>query len=230
MEQDKLNVALIVMDEYDREFYEAVLSAYPQIALETYPSLQQLKDQCGGKRYSGFIVDLQTLIVSPTPDKEFYYSLRNAFPVMKVNRTLDKKEVHYVSEDQRPGPGEEKDLLDHFISIRCTQKGPRQVRLYPRKNIHFNTYLHRQREGNTVKTNLLNISEGGCFVITIEDPPEDRMLWLTITELRDRTPIRCETKWAMPWGKGYGQMSGYGVAFKEITEDQRREIKKAMEH
>jgi len=223
----EIRLVLIARDDADRNSYEALLANYPEVKIESYDSIQQFKENLRERLYSGLIMDFQTLITSSTSDKEFFYSLRKGLPVINVNRSADKKELDYFIEEQRAGALKGKDVLDYFIYGICAKKNPRKVRFHTRKNVYLNVHLHLKGRPS-IKTNLSDISEGGCFVIATEEPPEDKIIYLTIDDLMDKTIISAEIKWSLPWGKSYTHLPGYGLAFKEISESQLQGIRKIL--
>ncbi len=226
--QKVLNLVLIVRDDSDRAFYGSLLATYQDISLESYTSLQQFWESLEDRLYSGVLIDLHTLIISSTSEKEFYYSIRKGFPVIRLNRSADKKELDFFIEEQKARALKGKELLDYFIYNLCASRSARKIRRHARKNLYFNVNLHFT-DGHSIKTNLLDLSQGGCFVLTNEEPPADKIVYLIINELTDKTPIPAEVKWNVPWGKTIKHLPGLGLAFKKMLTSQIEEIKKALE-
>ena len=227
--EENLRIALISMESEDSDYYKNLLGDYDFIKLDSNTTIHQFKRACLDKVYSGFIIDNRTLITSTMDDKEFFFSLCEGFPVIRISRSPDSNNVNCVVEGKNMGNLKGRQLLSHFISEKCQSVAPRKVRVDNRKNIFLNTFLCFSEKGETKKTNLWDLSERGCFVITTEEKKEGDRVWLTFQELKDKTPICSEIKWTMVWGKRTSQLPGFGVSFLVITDEQKRELKETME-
>lgn len=222
-------IALISMESDDSEYYKNLLSGYDFVKLDTNTTIHQFKRACLDKVYSGFIIDNRTLITSTMDDKEFFFSLCEGFPVIRISHSPESDNINCVVEGKSMGNLKGRQLLNHFIEESVHKRVPRKVRVNSRKNIFLNTYLCFSEKGAEKKTNLWDLSERGCFVITTEEKREGDRVWLTFQELKDKTPICSEIKWTMAWGKRTSQLPGFGVSFLVITDEQKREIKETIE-
>jgi len=224
-----IRIALIVLEDEESQFYQNLLSGYGDVTIEPHSTIQQFKSSCQGKCYSGFIVDMQTLIRSSTQEKEFFASLHEGFPVMQVRRSPEEDTVSCLVKGKQLGDLRGEQLLDHFINQDCWQKAPREVRVLPRKNIFLNTKLYLSEKARPVRTNLWDISEGGCFVLSTHEKKKGESVWLMINELSNNNRIRGQIRWAKLWGTAPDHLPGFGISFEEITGEQRNEIQKTLE-
>jgi Tfp pilus assembly protein PilZ len=132
-------------------------------------------------------------------------------------------------EGKKSGRLKGQELVDHFINKECRSMVPREIRKNSRKNIYFNTYLYLSKSEEPLRTNLWNISEDGCFVITTSNSRQaGDFVFLQISELYEKKLIRGQIKWIQSWGKDVRQLPGFGVAFVDITTRQHAEIKEIL--
>ncbi|MCJ7524705.1 MAG: PilZ domain-containing protein [Candidatus Aminicenantes bacterium] len=219
-----LRIALISKHENTCGFYKDMLSRRENIILETYTGTDELKRGCREKLYAGLIVDMWTHIASANADKEFVYSLDKVFPILYIGDNDQKpSELH-------PGGGwlmarqHEIKILEDFIQNQCRDMKSRGIRTGMRKNLFFNTHAQLGGQEKSFKTNTKNISQNGCFVISVHELPCGTPVWLTITDLDDKTPIAAEIRWSKPWGNDFLSLPGVGVVFREISLAQRQAL------
>ena len=226
METDKFKVAIISLEDGERKFYEDMLSEYSRLGLEGFSTIQQFRNMCKDNQYSGIIVDNRTLIRSTMEDREFFSLLCEGFPVMRISRNPDNINISCLIEGKQLVDLKGKQLLDHFIRSDCTKISPHQVRINSRKQIFFNIMADFPEPNQSIKTNLWDISEGGCFVLATNGKNEmgDDII-LTIQDFKDQTPIKGTVKWRKQWGTDISKLPGYGVSFIDITENQVQEIR-----
>ena len=129
-----------------------------------------------------------THISSANADKEFVYTLDKIFPILYIG-----------DNDQKPSPLEpgggwlmarqhEIKILEDFIQNQCREMKPRGIRAALRKNLFFNTHIQFGGQEKSFKTNTKNISQNGCFVISVHEQQCGDPVWLTITDLPTRVP------------------------------------------
>jgi hypothetical protein len=228
MKTEKLRIAVIALEDEEKSFYKDLLAEFKTVSPELYSTLHQFKRSCGEKEYSGLIIDNRTLIRSSTLDREFFSQVCEGFPVLRISANTNNTDVSCLIEGKQPGNLSGRQLLDLFLTTDCTQTIPHRVRVNPRRNIFFNTYLSYANEKDPIKTNIWDISEGGCFVLTAENnKKKGDVVTLIINELSDPTPIRSEIRWVMPWGADTKKLPGFGVSFLDITSKQKMEIQQA---
>lgn len=221
---DNLKIALISLSDKNKKLYQDILSKHEDISLETYSTLHQFKKKCNGEKYSGLIVDIRTLIRSPMLDKEFYTSLCKGFPILQVDSNNNSSAINCFIEGEKSLNLKGTQLMDHFVKKVCPIIIPRGIRLKSRKNVFYNIYMYLSENSPPIKSNLWDISEGGCYVISTNEKQMGDHIWLTINELLDKTPICSEVKWKKSWGTSTNKLPGFGVEFVDITNQQREEI------
>lgn len=221
MEEGYMRVALIANDEDDVEFYKDLLSDYHDMKLEIFNSIHQFRESCDGKLYSGVIIDTRTRISSTTLSKKFFYTLCGGIPVIQINRNRDETaDFSCLVEGKRSYGMSGRELLDEFIRKDCKKMIPRRIRIIHRKSVFFNIQLYLTENSQPIKTNMLDVSEKGCFIITTEQKQKGEKVWLTVKELENKTPICSVIKWVKPWGTEPKQLPGFGVSFDQISKAQ----------
>lgn len=228
MKKAKKNIVLIVDNEERQNLYDAPLSNYQNISIERFKSAREFRHSISQKKnYSGFIIDLRTLIKTRPGDKSFLYELMESFPVMHISHSLDKKTIKGNIGNNSYN---DKKLFDYFINDLCPRFSPRGMRTFRRKNLYLNVHLALSPdacEEDLIKANTSDISEGGCFVITQHSLPKDnfRDIFVIPLEMVDQRPIVCNVKWILPWGQATRHLPGVGVEFKDLSALQREEIR-----
>jgi c-di-GMP-binding flagellar brake protein YcgR len=219
---EKLRFAIVSQDNDNRYDCSKLLYNHDDVITEIYESFEQFRENSDEKEYSGIIIDLHTIVISSMEDKEFFYSISKGLPVITVNSSEKDLEISFYVKGKYIDKPDQSDLIDYFIYEICAKNTPRRIRRYRRKNIHFNVTIFR-KNGKLEKTNLLNISEGGYFIIT-SNKPENKIISFTIDDLEDKTPIEAEIKWVMNWGEKYTQLPGYALQFNKISKAHKDEI------
>ena len=133
MERGKLNIALIVLEVKERDFFKDLLSKYPDLELEEYSTIHQFKRCCSGRLYSGIIVDIRTLIRSTMQEREFFSLLWDGFPVLHVGQNPGNSDINCLMEGKHTIDLKGTQLLEHFVKVKCREVKPRQVRIHVRK-------------------------------------------------------------------------------------------------
>ena len=219
-----LRIAMISKQENTRGFYKDLLSRRENIILETYGSIDELKHGCRGKLYAGLIVDMWTHIASANADKEFVYALDKIFPILYIG-----------DQDRKPSPLDpaggwlmarqhEIKILEDFIQNQCRGMKPRGIRSGQRRNLFFNAHVQFGPQEKSFKTNTWSISLDGCFVICAQEQPCGSPVWLTLTDLPEKSTIAGEIRWSKPWGSDFRSLPGIGIAFREISPGQRQAL------
>lgn len=173
-------------------------------------------------RFHGVAVDLPTKIKALKNNKEFIYGILGKFPLIQLK--LNKK-TGEINSFQEGGPGN--DDLKTFIERASLVANPRRFRHHPRKSIHFNVIVSRNKDfakGDVERSITMNVSEDGCQILSFRKWEPGGDVWLVINELSDKTPMRCKVRHAIAWGEAMAA-PGIGLEFEEITKKQARELR-----
>jgi len=219
-----LRIALISKQQNTCGFYQDLLCRRENIILETYAGIEELKRGCREKQYAGLIVDMWTHIGSAGADKEFVYALDKVFPILYIG-----------DQDRKPSQADpaagwltvrqhEIKILEDFLLHQCQDMKPRGIRAGLRRNLFFNAHVQFDGQEKSFKANTRDISAHGCFIISAQEQQCGHPVWLTLTDLHDKTPIAGEIRWNKPWGSDFRSLPGVGIAFKDISPAQTQAL------
>ena len=226
MTENKLKIVLIVDGDKNKAFYQSHLAAYDDVEMEVFPSLVEFRNQSHGKLYSGFLVDIRTLIKSGSFEKILLSHLLQHFPVMRVTKKPGSDTFSGLVESKSLGRLKGKALLDAFVKDLCRRNPPRDIPSGRQKGIFRSVYLYLtdnfQKEPE--KAVIENLTIKSCFVVTNVTASKGAHAWLVFTEMKEQTPIQCVLKWAKPWEPGSLYLPGCGVTFIGILDEQVKEL------
>jgi hypothetical protein len=231
MTHEPISIVLIANNDADLEFFRKSLEAFEFVQVKEFLSLNDFRENCGNDLYSGFLVDIRTLIRSSSSEKRFFAMLLEVFPVMRVTRKPGTGDFSGLVESKDLGKYRGQALLDAFIQDWCLLNPPREIRVSSRNTIYLSgmiSFGDEFSQDQSARVTIENISDGGCFVVTNHDGINHDKLWLVITELRDQTPIECHVKWRKPWGVTTRYLPGIGVAFGGLSKMQYKELTAIM--
>ena len=226
MSANKLKLALIVGDEKSSGFYQNHLASYADISLEVYPNFIDFRNQSRGKLYSGFLVDIRTLIKSSSGEKLLFSHLLQHFPVIRVTKKPGSDSFAGLLESKSLGRLKGRALLDAFINDLCRKNPPRDIPSGRQKGIFRSAYLYYSDDflQEPEKAVIEHLTIKSCFVVTNEMRAKGSHVWLVMTEMIEQTPMRCEIKWVKPWAAGSLYLPGYGASFIGVMDEQVEEL------
>jgi hypothetical protein len=154
-------------------------------------------------------------------EKALVHDLLGRVPVLRVLWDVKHREVRSMLYDSnRPLP------LADFIREYCHPEAPVTVRRDLRLPLHLNVLVAADPERLSKapeRSVTLNVSEGGCFILSSRDWSSCSTLWIEPTDLSDPSPIELEICWRIPWGLSL-RLPGVGGSFTTISEAQKKEI------
>ena len=172
--------------------------------------------------YQGVVIDLITSIKASQEKKGLLHEILELFPVLQVRWDGDSRSIRTISSGKASGASS----LAEFITVQCEPFTPRTIRNTDRKPLNFNVLIHREeltQRGLPERTVTINVSKRGCFLFSAEDWMDGGNVWLTVSELEDKTPIVGVVRWSIKWGRAM-TTPGIGVAFESITPRQTDEL------
>ena len=226
MSAKKLKLVLIVSDENNKAFYQNHLSSYDDVELEVFPDFIDFRNQSDGKLYSGFLVDIRTLIKSSSGEKLLFSHLLQHFPVIRVTKKPGSDSFAGLLESKSLGRLKGRALLDAFINDLCRKNPPRDIPSGRQKGIFRSAYIYYSDDflQEPEKAVIEHLTIKSCFVVTNEMRAKGSPVWLVMTEMKEQTPMRCEIKWVKPWAAGSLYLPGYGASFIGVMDEQVEEL------
>lgn len=220
----KTKIALVANQKNDIELYLKKITRH-DVEIVVVPSFQNLEKILMENAFNGIIVDLKTKLALPKEEKELAYQIIDHYPVLQSRIIPDSNKIQGM-----PFGKTHKDVtLDTFISNECPAFSARKVREGIRRKLHLNVLLSKSGQftkEDIERTVTLNISKGGCFIVSATPFNKNTSVVFIIKELKIKTPIVGEIRWCIPWGKHY-RIPGIGIKFEDIQEEQIQEMIKS---
>lgn len=173
--------------------------------------------------FNGLILDVLTTAKTSQKDRALIQEVSEYYPtlLMRWNTAAQKVRGLVFGEIL-----DKEDPLGDFIERFCQPERALTFRENKRYDIHFNVLLspdNNLSEGLVEKTVTLDLSRGGCFIISSRDWKNIDQAWICFLELSDPTPIRVELCSHVPWGE-QTRIPGIGIKFIDLQPSQRQEI------
>lgn len=219
-----MNLVLIAHDASDRALYQKYLEAYENVELQTYASVREFQDQGAMGFYSGFIIDIKTIIKADSEEKTYFSKILNAFPVLRVRRGRSEEEVSGLVEGKSL---ESRQLFDTFVKDLCANYLARGIRLSDRKVMYFSVRVRLQpvaRPDWVLRSTSADISYNGFFLVLPNAEDAEDEIEVTVKELDNQEPLRCAVRWRLRWGVSNKILPGIGVEVLQIQPDQREQM------
>ena len=190
--------------------------------VDTVASIEDFQGAVMQSAYNGIVIDIATKIQAMNRQKDLLSNILDRFPVIQVNQEKASGRIRALLYGRHTRHG----ALRELIREACLSSPPRRFRASKRYNIYLNLLMARSRNfepAATERTVTLNVSSGGCFIITSARFQPGQRVWVRITELHDKTPIACDVIHKRYWGAEMA-IPGIGVCFKSMTEAQTRAL------
>ncbi len=218
---DRLRILLVAAPGDNRGVYLQAMKDY-DLDCDVAESLHEISLNHNKIKYNGFLIDIPTLLRSTATDKAEANLLSDNFPVMRLSYKASEG-IRCIPTGKFSGHG---NSLDSFFKGSCLNFTARSLRGTKRANKVLNVLLNR--DINSPKSHLeksvaLNFSAEGCFLYSVSRWKKGDHLWLAFMELAEKTPIKSEVLWVVPWGVK-SQMPGIGLKFLSLSEEQADQI------
>jgi hypothetical protein len=226
MESEKIRIAMISMNEGGGKFYHLLLDKFKEITIELYKTIGQFEKECSGKKYTGIIIDMYTIVSSSTEERGFFFSLQKGLPVMQMKHEFQPLEVSGFSDSKKVAGLSELELVENFLRSSCKKMPPRGIRRFERKKVLLKIQFLLSKKDLPINSELLDISEEGCFIMVPQEVnvQNENKIWITINDLKDHNFITCIVKWKKTQLANEKQMVGLGTKFEKISKKQKAEI------
>ena len=216
----EIRVLLFVQDNDACRRYLEVLSVLG-VKVFVSPSFFQLSEEIHQQTYHGLLFDMPTKMQALKENKTEVYRLAEKFPVAHLQFDRQTGAIRCFHAGWQSGR-----TLNDFILHQCRGTAPRKIRTSARKEVHLPVLVFRHGESKRPeRTITLNISAGGCFLISSRKWTTEREIFLGFPELEDKQRIRAQIRSVVPWGMGHG-IPGIGLLFLELSLSQATELEK----
>ncbi|MBI5589886.1 MAG: PilZ domain-containing protein [Deltaproteobacteria bacterium] len=221
-------ILLVVKEDTARNVYVEILGKIG-VVFDVVTSFTDASSMARNIPYNGLLVDILALVRVDQNEKNIAHECMNFYPSTRIKWDARHKTIHLLM-FSLSSHFEAESALRIFIAERCKPFAARSLRVFNRKNINLNLLLSLDchcSDEKAAKTFLLDLSQGGCFLHTVQPLDNGQEVWLRCLELSDPTPIKAVVCWQLKWGLKQ-QISGIGVKFESLSEIQGKEIKKIL--
>ena len=218
MRQVKTRLLLIAEEGLSKSAYLEVLRGL-DVEVDCVSSPDQICGALVDSPYSGLLIDVPTMIRCECSDKNRITRIMDRFPVLRLLYNPAYGGIRGLSHGGTMS--DNRDLVD-FVLHECIPFSPRSIRVAHRYELVFNVLLLRKEKEEPEageRTVTINVSEHGCFVVSVNDWRLNGPAWLVINEFDDRTPIEIRVRWQRPWGTPC-RFPGFGATFENMTTHQ----------
>ncbi|OEU77516.1 MAG: hypothetical protein BA869_12390 [Desulfuromonadales bacterium C00003107] len=191
-------------------------------------SVADMHRQLVSTPFNGLILDVLTTAKTSQKEKTLIQEVSEYYPslLMRWNTATQKARGLVYGEIL-----DKEDPLGDFITRFCRPERALVYRENKRYDIHFNALLSLDKglsKELVEKTVTLDLSRGGCFIISSRNWQNIDHAWLRLLELRDPSPIRVQLCCYVPWG-AQARIPGIGVKFIDLQPSQQQEIHRHCE-
>ena len=226
MENVKIRIAVISMNDGGEKFYHLLIDQFKEVIIEFYKTIGQFKEKCSGKKYTGIIIDIYTIVSASTEERGFFFSLQKGLPVMQMKHGFQPMEISGFVDPKKAGGLSEIELVENFIRSNCMKTQPRGIRIFERKKVLLKIQFLLSKKDPPFNSELLDISQDGCFIMVPHgvNVQNKNRVWITINDLKDHNLITCTVKWKKTQMVNDKPMVGFGTQFEKISKKQKMEI------
>lgn len=213
-----------------------LLSSNPEAVSACRKTLQSLGIECEwtskvsdmrrwlvGTPFNGLIFDVLTAARTSPVERALLQEFSDYYPTLMMRWNSASRKVRGLVFGEIL---DKEDPLGDFVGRFCQPDRALVYRKTKRFNIHLNVLLSPKdefTEQQVEKTVTLNLSRGGCFIISSRNWQHVEHAWIRLPDLADPTPIGVEVCQYLPWGE-QKQIPGIGVKFTELQPDQQRAV------
>ncbi|MFH1035370.1 MAG: PilZ domain-containing protein [Pseudomonadota bacterium] len=217
----EIRLALLARPGTSHDRYLAALQGRAQV--DSAATMTEFLELLRRQAYHGLLLDIPTQIKSPGKERDELAVILARFPTARLNW---RPETELISVLVLGASTSGDYTLNDFIENQCRHFRSAPVRSENRIDINLNLLLFRQPSDDPAlaeRTVTLDISWGGCFILTGQDWPLGTRAWMVLKELPGWRPIQLEVRWAQPWGLAR-RLPGIGCQFLDLSLEQAQEI------
>lgn len=212
MTREKSSTLLLVLAE-KADVYAGALDDLG-IPAKVFADIPTLLEGLPENRCAGLVLDIRKVMRAPRAERDHLLRLVESYPLMRAKLDKSGKRVFFL------------DDIDCFLH-NITENCPRKMRCSQRLDTRLNVLVSGENDPamlGPAPANILNISDSGCFIHTVEEFAGSRYVHLKVMELTDKRPILGLVRWRRKWGEP-NQLPGIGVVFIDIADGQVAEIR-----
>lgn len=215
-------ILLICREGKSRQVYQAELES-PGVTLICVQALVEFFSHGVYSPLNGILVDMPTYMRSDEDEKLLLADLVGLFPALRLRCHEPSGEIRTLPFGTAY-PGKFSPAV--FVHEYCKSFVPRKIRTCERSLLNMHALLNKclpVTDLSGARSATVDVSHGGCFLISFEPWFVGDLGWLVLPELEDNAPIQVEVCFVKMWGKSRS-LPGMGVRFIELTRSQSSEL------
>lgn len=173
--------------------------------------------------FSGLVLDVLTTARASQKDRMFIQEVSEVYPALLLRWNSAAKRVRGMVFGEIL---DKQDPLGDFVTRFCRAERGHTYREDKRHAIHLNLLLSCDQgfsPDQVERTVTLDLSPGGCFIVSSRNWQGFDIAWIRLRELSDPTPIQVQICRYLPWGEQC-RIPGIGVKFLDLQPSQCQEI------
>lgn len=193
------------------------------VRCEWADNIADMNQQLVHTPFNGVVLDVLTTARISPKDRAHIQELSEYYPTLLMRWSTAAQKIGGLVFGEIL---DKKDPLRDFVERFCHPERALTYRENKRYDIHFNVLLSPDQkfsEERTEKTVTLDLSRGGCFIISSRNWNNIDYAWIRLLELVDPSPIRVKLCRYVPWGE-QRQIPGIGTKFIDLQPGQQQEI------
>lgn len=217
-------IKLLLLSD-NTEAVSACQKAFKQIDVccEWVDNIENMNQRLVRGPYNGLVLDVLATAKFSPKDKAFIQEVSEYYPTLMVRWNTAVQKIGGLVFGEIL---DKEDPLGDFVKRFCRSDRALIFRENKRYDIHLNVLLSPDQKFSmerVEKTATLDLSRGGCFIISSHNWNNIDYAWIRLLELDDSSPIRVELCSYVPWGK-QTRIPGIGTKFIDLQPNQRQEI------
>ncbi len=165
--------------------------------------------------YHGLLLDVPTSIRGGNRQSELLHRLMDRIPTLRILWDEATQAPRTMLSNQPLVRGV---TLASFLNEHCRFITPKALRIHQRDGVYFRVWLSRQPEvdSESERTCTVDISLGGCYVVSVESWEPGQKCWVTFAE---GVPLilPCEVMSVHPWEGSTDRPPGVGLRFADMN-------------
>jgi len=222
-----IRLLLVVRNRSARAAYERELAGFDDAEYDTVESLADVPSTMKKTAYNGLLLDIGTMVKALDAEKANIRELLDVFPAVRLKWDSGNNAVNVLYHGQG---GSEQVLLKDFVEERCRPFPARPIRRSVRKPLYLNVVISIRPDfpdPQIHRANTLDVSEGGCFVYSVNDWATGSSVWVRILEFEGTEPFSGRVCWHCPWGNPHA-LPGIGLEFAHLSDEQLARLRREL--
>lgn len=220
-----IRIILVSSSGASREAYVRALRGLG-VTFDVAENLKDISENHNQIKYNGFLIDVPTLLRSGASDKAEVNLLIDNFPVLRLNYHPSGG-IRGIPSGRFSGTS---GILEDFLKESCRNFPARSLRGTKRANKILSVILNHDLSspGRQIEKSVtINFSAEGGFFFSVGKWEKGDYVWIVVKDLDDKTPIKSQVQWVVPWGKK-DHIPGIGVNFLNLSDRQASQIEELI--